>query len=297
MIENYEGDSDEDIDDEDEDEDNVDPEVLKKISGYQEEVTQNPYNYSAHLSLIELLRNTEDFLRLREARQTFSEFYPLTPELWLQWINDERKIASSEEEKKFITGLFVKAVEDYVSVDLWLEYCQFCIGGIGTEDGVNNARDVFEKAITSCGRNIAKGSYVWDAYREFERTLLSMLPSDGAPAQVEVYVEQRKKVENIFRRQLRIPLQGMSDTLKEFKEFAGSDVDTNVISDYNKANQKLKNRQAFEDKLLGENNEEVYLEYLQFELKEKEPVMIQQLYERAITDNCLNESLWLDYLR
>ena len=270
--------------------------MLKEISGYQAEISQNPYNYSAHLSLVTLLRKTEYFDKLREARKSFSEFYPLTPQLWVEWVNDEQKIASSEEEKKVITDLFVKGVEDYVSVDLWLEYCQFSIGGIGTEEGVSSAREVFEKALTSCGRNIAKGCHIWDAYRELETVLLSMLPAEGSADQLEAHSDQRKKVENIFRRQLRIPLQGMSTTMKEYKEFVGGEVDSNLLSEFNKANKKLKDRQVYEDKLPGEDNEEVYREYLEFELKEKDPVMIQQLYERAITDNCLKESLWLDYL-
>ena len=285
------------MDEEDDEEEKEDTEVLNQISGFEEEIKQNPYNYSAHLSLVKLLQGTEYFEKLREARRTFSEFYPLTPELWVGWINDEQKIASSEEEKTFITELFKKGVEDYVSVDLWLEYCQFSIGGIGTEEGISNARDVFEKAITSCGRNIAKGSHIWDAFREFEGVLLSMFPSEGTAEQVDAYSEQRKRVDNIFRRQLRLPLQGMSATLEEYKSFVGGDVDSITVSEYQKANQKLKARLEYEDNLLGENKEECYLEYLQFELKEKDPVMIQQLYERAITDNCLTESFWLDYLR
>ena len=286
-----------DMDEEEEEEDTEDPEVLKQISGFQEEISQNPYNYSAHLSLVTLLRKTEHFDKLREARKSFSEFYPLTPALWIDWINDEQKIASSEEEKKFVSSLFETGVADYVSVDLWLEYCQVCIGGVGSQEGIKKARDVFEAAITSCGRNIAKGSHIWDAYRELESILLSMFPSEGSPEQLEAHSDQRKRVDSLFRRQLRIPLQGMSSTFKEYKEFLGGEVDNNAVSDYNKATQKLKARQGFEDKLLSEDNNEFYLEYLQFELKEKDPVMIQQLYERAITDNCLNETLWLDYLR
>ena len=286
-----------DMDDDDEEEDTEDPEVLKQISGFQEEISQNPYNYDAHLNLVKLLRKTEHFDKLREARKSFSQFYPLTSALWIDWINDEQKIASSEEDKKFVLSLFETGVQDYVSVDLWLEYCQVSIGGVGSQEGIKKARDVFEAAITSCGRNIAKGSHIWDAYRELEGILLSMSPSEGSPEQVEAHSEQKKRVEKIFRRQLRIPLQGMTSTFQEYKEFVGGEVDSNALSDYNKATQKLKARQSFEDKLLSEDTNQIYLEYLQFELKEKDPVMIQQLYERAITDNCLNETLWLDYLR
>ena len=185
------------MDEDEEEKDTEDPEVLKQISGYQEEISQNPYNYSAHLNLVSLLRKTEHFDKLRDARKSFSEYYPLTPALWIDWIGDEQKIASSEEEKKFVSSLFETAVQDYVSVDLWLEYCQASIGGVGSQEGIKKARDVFEAAITACGRNIGKGSHVWDAYRELEVILLSMVPSQGSPEQLEAHSEQKKRVDQL----------------------------------------------------------------------------------------------------
>ena len=56
-------------------------------------------------------------------------------------------------------------LQDYVSVDLWLEYCQFSLGGIGTAEGVAQARTTHEAALTACGRHVAKGALVWEAYR------------------------------------------------------------------------------------------------------------------------------------
>ena len=35
-------------------------------------------------------------------------------DLWLEWINDERELASSSEEKKAILELFERAVQDYL---------------------------------------------------------------------------------------------------------------------------------------------------------------------------------------
>ena len=82
-------------DDDMEKDEEEDPEVLKKISEFEAEISYNPYNYSAHLELVTLLRKTEDFEKLRNARNKFSEYYPLTGELWIEWISDEQKIASS----------------------------------------------------------------------------------------------------------------------------------------------------------------------------------------------------------
>ena len=40
-----------------------------------------------------------------------------------------------------------------------------------------------------------------------------------------------------------------------------------------------------------------YKNYIEFELKNKDPTRIHVIYERAITDNCLNVDLWKDYIK
>ena len=39
------------------------------------------------------------FHRLRKARENWSQVFPLTGQLWLEWVADEQKIAATEEEK------------------------------------------------------------------------------------------------------------------------------------------------------------------------------------------------------
>ena len=127
-------------DDMEENEEEVDPEIQEKISSCDEELVNNPYNYNAHCELVELLKKTTDFDRLRKAREVFSEMYPLTGKLWTDWIQDEEKIAATDEDKKYIVSLFEKGINDYLSVDLWLSYCQFALGWVATEQGIEDAR-------------------------------------------------------------------------------------------------------------------------------------------------------------
>jgi len=282
-------------DDDVEKDEEEDPEVLKKISEFEAEISYNPYNYSAHLELVTLLRKTEDFEKLRNARNKFSEYYPLTGELWIEWISDEQKIASSDEDKKMIEGLFEKGVKDYLSVDLWLEYCQHSIGGIGSEEGIVKAREVHEKAITACGLHVSKGSLVWETYKEFEAALLSMMPSSGSEELEKKYLQQKNRITSIHKRQLRIPLLGMEQTFSEYNQFVETP-DPHVTTDYNKTKEKLKAREQFESNLAVENSLEHFQEYIDFELKEKEPPRIQMIFERAITVHCLESSVWSQYL-
>lgn len=43
-----------------------------------------------------------------------SEQFPLAPNLWLDWLQDEQKVATSIEEKEKLVELFEKAVKDYL---------------------------------------------------------------------------------------------------------------------------------------------------------------------------------------
>lgn len=58
-------------------------------------------------------------------------------------------------------------------MDVWLEYVQFCIGGMGQIDGISHIRDVFERALGTAGLHVSAGSSLWEAYREFENALMS----------------------------------------------------------------------------------------------------------------------------
>lgn len=75
--------------------------------------------------MISILRKAGELERLREARQRMHKYFPLAPNLWLDWIRDEQNLETISEE---IERLFQMAVQDYTSVDVWIEYLQWAIG-------------------------------------------------------------------------------------------------------------------------------------------------------------------------
>ena len=195
MEDNPNQDSDEDMDEE---QTHADLKVL------EERLSTDIEDYDAHLSKIRLLKSIGELDDLRIARKNFADIYPLTPELWIEWIKDEANLAESEEEKSRIHELFDTAVKDYLSVDLWLEYCQFSIGSIGTPDGIEKSRAIFERAIAAVGIHVSRGSLLWDAYREFENILVLMQQNS------ENKKSQKERVNKLFQRQLSVPLLGKS---------------------------------------------------------------------------------------
>lgn len=83
------------------------------------------------MALIEALRKEGELEKVREARRRFASVFPLAPKLWLEWIHDERRIDTPWEE---LRDLFEKAVQDYLSVRLWLEYVQVACGHLDPKE-------------------------------------------------------------------------------------------------------------------------------------------------------------------
>lgn len=57
--------------------------------------------------------------------------------------------------------------------EIWLEYAQYSIGGMGSSGGIDQVRSIFERALTSVGLHMTKGVALWEAYREFENAILA----------------------------------------------------------------------------------------------------------------------------
>ncbi|GFO32792.1 squamous cell carcinoma antigen recognized by t-cells 3 [Plakobranchus ocellatus] len=298
-VEDRSGSSDDDSDNEDDDKEN---ELI--VSALSKKISQNPYLYDAHKDRIAVLRDISDLHRLRDAREEMSKYFPLTEELWLDWLKDEIPLASDGEERKKVEGLFERALQDYQSVPLWLEYVQFSIGRMGEEDGLALIRDAFERALAAVGLHASQGVNIWEAYREFENAISAgLMPQPGTVVtkeQEEAFTVQNQRVANLFKRQLAVPLVGMDLTLQEYKDWRGEENVSNDIQEaYDKASKLLAEIQTYEDGLLATKapHLEVYQDYIQVELKSGDPARVQCIYERALKENCLVPDLWLQYTK
>lgn len=103
-----ESESDDDDDDDDEDANEA------EVKALEASLSTNPYNYSSHVALINKLHTMGELDRLRAARDNMSNLYPLSPELWLAWISDEIKLATTDDQKTEVVKLCERAIQDYV---------------------------------------------------------------------------------------------------------------------------------------------------------------------------------------
>ncbi|XP_013394832.1 squamous cell carcinoma antigen recognized by T-cells 3 [Lingula anatina] len=280
-----------------------DDELQQQITELRSEVDKNPYYYDGHVKLIKVLKQCGELKQLREARKVMSELFPLTEEIWTDWLQDEIPLISCDEERVMVTKLFDKAVQDYLSIPLWLEYVQFSIGEMAKEGGIDHIRSTFERAITAGGLHMTKGASLWEAYREFENAILSGLqPSIGSipsPEQQSQIEDQINRISTLFKRQLAVPLMDMEDTYEEYQQWVSDDIDVQTQKAYEKAVAKLKVLKPYEEALLAADIPRLaeYQSYIDFELTQSDPSRIQCLFERAIQENCLVPDLWVQYTK
>ena len=100
--------------DDDEDEDDDEDANEAEVKALEASLSTNPYDYSSHVTLINKLHTMGELDRLRAARNNMSNLYPLSPELWLAWISDEIKLATTDDQKTEVVKLCERAIQDYV---------------------------------------------------------------------------------------------------------------------------------------------------------------------------------------
>ncbi|XP_007433577.1 squamous cell carcinoma antigen recognized by T-cells 3 [Python bivittatus] len=272
-----------------------------EIQRLEEQLSINAFDYNCHLDLIKLLHQEGELIRLRRARQKMSELFPLTEEIWLDWLKDEIRMASENSEREKIYDLFERAVKDYICPEIWLEYAQYSIGGIGQEGGIERVRLILERALTAVGLHVTKGAAIWEAYREFENAILETVqPAAGrvpTPEQQQTIKVQLEKIHALFRRQLGIPLLDMEAAYAEYEAWSEAPIPEAVTQSYTKALQQLQKYKPYEEALLVAETPKLaeYQAYIDFEMKAGDPARIQLIYERALGENCLVPDLWACY--
>ncbi|XP_030273049.1 spliceosome associated factor 3, U4/U6 recycling protein isoform X1 [Sparus aurata] len=291
----------ENSDDEEDDSSEDEKENEAEIQRLEEQLSINAFDYNCHVDLIKLLKQEGELVRLRKARQKMSELFPLTEEIWLDWLKDEIRLTEEEPNREKVYELFEKAIKDYICPDIWLEYAQYSIGGMGSPGGIDKVRSIFERAVTAVGLHMTKGQTVWEAYREFENAILSTVqpPPGRIPSreEQELLKAQLERIHTLFRRQLAVPLMDMEATYAEYEEWSEQGVSEGVIHQYRKALKQLEKCKPYEESLMAAEPPKLaeYQSYLDFELKEGDPARVQITFERTMAENCLVPDMWAKY--
>lgn len=179
----------------------------------------------------------------------------------------------------------------FPAVSLWLEYAQYSLGCCEIKETV----EIINNGIRSVGLHVQDGHLLYDMLREIEIAVLS-----SKETSTEQWMEQFQKIISAFKRQLSVPLQNTDETYKEFEEFVAvseEDVDHKAIERlYKKSLATLETYKPFEERLIKKEEPglQVYREYIK--ACKNNPALIVCLYERAVLENCLDTTLWEEYV-
>ncbi|KAA8906698.1 hypothetical protein FN846DRAFT_709488 [Sphaerosporella brunnea] len=310
-------------------------EDYQEIQRVLETVATHPYQYSEHVKCIGLLRRAfltsrgdrKPLLKeLREARDQMISIFPMTENMWLEWIEDERSEADSLVERWKVMELCTRAVTDQVaSVKLFKAYGEFveaqqvfaANGGNGTmgEEELNGFKDVFQYEVVvdtyrqgaeATINDIANSHLLWDKYRD-------LVVQDMAKAPT---AEKLERVYEMYRNRLKVPHATISHTFASFSQFVTQYDNANyekIMLSYNKlysaAFVKNSERERFELPLKrevessttpGPEEWRIWSEYLAWETsqpkKKLDEKLATALYERCLLRFGEQAKVWEDYV-
>ncbi|XP_065020523.1 uncharacterized protein LOC103993510 isoform X4 [Musa acuminata AAA Group] len=183
-----------------------------RIKTLEKSLAENPFDYDTNVQYIQCLRKFGRLKQLRQARESMNERFPLSSEMWQEWIKDEvslctRTFLNSSEAFTEVEKLYERAVQEYLSVPLWCDYINFVQEHDASisrcsPDGVSKMRQLFERALTAAGLHIIEGNKIWEAYRNFEQAICLIMgdnenenyikfeESSGDPARVQILYER-----------------------------------------------------------------------------------------------------------
>ena len=234
-----------------------DQQKVPQLASY---LTENTYAYASHVELIQLLHlalisymrqatvqpvstdshTYELLLDLRQAREAMDARFPVGEDLWVDWISDERMLATTIDGKVEVMELCRRAVEEEVgSSRLWLLYgnwmsslyaathddapLSMCVSVeaetqtwteeervVGAElFGWDVVLDVWQRAARATQWRLNDSHLLWDRYAAILLEELAQSPN-------EQKIEQLKA---LFFERLQIPHDTWDQTFQTFSTF------------------------------------------------------------------------------
>lgn len=287
-----------------------DDETMTAIMRLERAVEENPVHYEAHDALVQLLRACAVFKRrLRAAREAMAARFPLNEQRWREWIADEVRASRGKPGRraKVVGALFERAVNDYVSVPLWLGYAEFSLDQ-GWDAGAR--RVLYERAVAVAGQHFTEGHKVWAAYRAFELSRLETArraaEDKREKATEEAEREAEEAVRRVMRRQLETPHAQLDDTVAMYeaweKALPPRSWPRKPPMNYAKSAAATAARRPYEDALCAAASQpaalsKAYRAYVAFEeaSDDKRLTNVQCVYERAVKDIPNDPALWARY--
>ncbi|KAI9920415.1 hypothetical protein PsorP6_015394 [Peronosclerospora sorghi] len=242
----------------------------------------------------------------------FHDAFPLTEDMYVQWMQDARALEASREE---LLSLVKQSHGDYWSVPLTLESLEL-VKDTGDARALANAMAWTQSTL---GLHFTRGHEIWARCRD-----LVAQQYDAMAHRDDAAREKEGAIRDLFARQLQLPLEQNDLVLSECRAWAAyntldaaaseslvqkaSTWQTNVVAPF------MNKMRAFETNVTAAVEDPVaceraWLQYVNFVTHRVAPVLAKDeatgtkarqvvvcLYERAVAGLCLSATLWKKYL-
>ncbi|KAI9493907.1 hypothetical protein BDB00DRAFT_821201 [Zychaea mexicana] len=281
--------------------------TLDEMTKIMEELDQDKGRYDLHVRLIELLQQMSMEDELERAREQMHEVYPLSEDMWLDWINDLKKKENTEEKQERLRWLYVEATRDYFSIPIWESFVDYTLEQFDNkwEDKqvVEDTRENLVRAVRATEHHISQSQRIWIKFIEFETQALKVKDS----MQQDFDPKQLERVKQLYRDRLDTLHTSSEETFNKYSTFNTNFDNQNYEQSMLKANKiysKVKEaaevRDQFELQLKQTNNAlDTFYEYISNESINKDKYSlnnIRNLYERAVAIYCTDVTLWDNYV-
>ena len=153
------------------------------------QLAENPAQYELHARLLRLLRSLHETDALRTARLRMADLFPLTADLWQEWLDDDKQRMDSLDDQLRLLALHQRSCRDYLVPQLWLQYVQYAEQLLYSADeqqwgdegddrphsGVSRARAAYEEAVQAMGAHRLDGEKLWRGHRKLELKVLTAM--------------------------------------------------------------------------------------------------------------------------
>ncbi|KAI8342565.1 hypothetical protein BC941DRAFT_389575 [Chlamydoabsidia padenii] len=284
--------------------------ALDSLPGIEEQLAQDGTNYELLKSRIDALKLAGLPVELEAAREAMHNIYPLTEEIWLDWIEDAKNEASTEEGELKLRRLYEEADKDYLSITIWSSYVDFINTKFdqqwNTIDDKNDpaaiklvetTREDLLTAVRATTYHIEKSHIIWNAYADFEAKMMEVYNS----------TEQYDRLKQIYLDRLKVLHLACEETFANYSQINSTYDNSNYEANLVEANKifattkdAAKARDIYEQMLKDQNYSlDVFYQYIEEEKRAKKMKSlnyVRNLYERAVAIYCTDVGLWEDYI-
>lgn len=251
----------------------------------------NLQTFDAYKSLLVALRSARnDIFAIRAHRQAFANSFPLPPSVWIEWADDELRIASSASDRSFVANeVMRRGINDYMSIPLCTKLMNLQLERFqASECTADEVRATFEELKTSGATyHFTGGAELWRSFSRF------LDISNASTEEKNLLIAEMQKVPVQFGKNEKMD-STMFDSAHSLKRPA--EIDDLILS-----------CETFEEKLCdvegspsaedGNRRDELKVRYVMYAgfLAKINVKAAMSVWERCITEAFLDSSLWLEY--